>query len=87
MDARRREATARQILPGAPDAPAGDPVTAGLRHMFDLIAQEPIPEDFLRLLDEIDARASEMPSVGDAGDGSVSLPGNNAKAPKPGASR
>lgn len=34
---------------------SSDPVTAGLQQMFAAIADEPIPEDFLRLLDEIEA--------------------------------
>ena len=32
-----------------------DSVTAGLQRMFASIADEPIPDDFLRLLDSIDA--------------------------------
>lgn len=40
-----------------PPAP-GDPVTQGLQRLFASIADEPIPEDFLRLLDEIDARTT-----------------------------
>lgn len=39
----------------APQGPGSDPVTAGLRQMFAAIADEPIPDDFLRLLDEIEA--------------------------------
>ena len=38
--------------------PAFDPITAALRQMHDDVANEPIPDDFMRLLDEIDARAS-----------------------------
>lgn len=97
MDARRREAIAPQITPGMPDAPSGDPVTAGLRQMFDVIAQEPIPDDFLRLLDEIDARASEIPragtamrsapGVGDAGGDPAGYVGGQDRASKPGAMR
>lgn len=37
---------------------ASDPVTAALRKMHDEIASEPIPEDFLALLDQIDAKMS-----------------------------
>ncbi|MBL0925375.1 MAG: hypothetical protein IBJ12_13040 [Sphingomonadaceae bacterium] len=36
----------------------GDPVTAALRKMHDEIASEPIPADFLALLDQIDAKMS-----------------------------
>ena len=38
-----------------PHSSAPDPVTAGLRQMFAAIADEPIPDDFLRLLDDIEA--------------------------------
>ncbi len=38
--------------------PAFDPITAALRQMHDEVASEPIPDDFMRLMDEIDARAS-----------------------------
>lgn len=37
---------------------AFDPIAAALRQMHDKVAQEDIPDDFLRLLDEIDERAS-----------------------------
>ena len=39
-----------------------DPVTAGLKQLFAALESEPIPEDFLRLLDEIEAARE-----GDAG--------------------
>ena len=44
----------------------GDPITTGLQQMFAAIADEPIPDEFLRLLDEIDAKAagSTTPGVG-----------------------
>nr|WP_310522988.1 NepR family anti-sigma factor [Polymorphobacter sp.] len=42
----------------SPSTAVGDPVTAGLQRLFASIADEPIPEDFLRLLDEIEARAA-----------------------------
>lgn len=38
--------------------PAFDPITAALRQMHDGVTNEPIPDDFLRLLDEIDDRIS-----------------------------
>jgi hypothetical protein len=38
--------------------PAFDPITAALRQMHDDVAGEPIPDDFMRLLDQIDARVS-----------------------------
>ena len=34
-----------------------DPVTTGLQQLFAAIADEPIPDDFLKLLDEIEARS------------------------------
>ena len=37
-------------------SPAFDPITAALRQMHDGVANEAIPDDFLRLLDEIDER-------------------------------
>lgn len=36
--------------------PAFDPITAALRQMHDGVASEAIPDEFLRLLDEIDDR-------------------------------
>lgn len=38
--------------------PNFDSLTAALRQMHDNIANEPIPEDFLDLLDQIDAKMS-----------------------------
>jgi len=38
--------------------PNFDPLTAALRQMHDSIANEPIPDDFLDLLDQIDAKMS-----------------------------
>jgi hypothetical protein len=35
-----------------------DPLTAALRQMHNSIANEPIPDDFLELLDRIDAKMS-----------------------------
>ena len=40
---------------------AGDTVTRGLQKMFAAIADEPIPDDFMRLLDEIDERVKKAP--------------------------
>ncbi|MEO6715779.1 MAG: NepR family anti-sigma factor [Novosphingobium sp.] len=34
----------------------GDPIAAALRQMHDSVASEDLPDDFLRLLGEIDAR-------------------------------
>lgn len=38
--------------------PEFDPLTAALRQMHDSVANEPIPDDFLDLLDMIDAKMS-----------------------------
>lgn len=38
--------------------PNFDSLTAALRQMHDNIANEPIPDDFLDLLDQIDAKMS-----------------------------
>lgn len=37
---------------------AFDPIAAALKQMHDEVASESIPDDFLRLLDEIDERAA-----------------------------
>lgn len=44
-------------LGGAMD-PEFDSLTAALRQMHDSIANEPVPDDFLDLLDQIDAKFS-----------------------------
>jgi hypothetical protein len=33
-----------------------DPVAAALRQLHDTVAAEPVPEDFLRILEQIDAK-------------------------------
>ncbi len=38
---------------------AFDPIAAALRQMHDKVSQEAVPDDFLRLLDEIDERAAK----------------------------
>jgi len=71
---KEQEDTMDAVFTGAALRPAGrppgggrqtghDPVTLGLQGLFDQIAKEPIPEDFYRLLDEIDARAAS-PTAG-----------------------
>ena len=40
-----------------------DPLTAALRQMHDSVANEPIPADFLNLLDMIDAKMSASKKV------------------------
>lgn len=36
-----------------------DPITAALRQMHDGIASEPVPDDFLSLLDQLEERMAE----------------------------
>lgn len=45
----------KQRADGSMD-PEFDPLTAALRQMHDSIANEPVPDDFLDLLDQIDAK-------------------------------
>lgn len=66
MDARRTGAYARQPISETPEPP-GDPVTAGLQRLFAAVAEEPIPSEFLSLLDEIEKRAAELPAGGGSG--------------------
>ncbi len=50
-----------QSRPTAVDADqCFDPITAALRQMHDDIANEPIPADFLALLDQIDAKMTAL---------------------------
>lgn len=43
---------------GDATGPEFDSLTAALRQMHDSIASEPVPDDFLDLLDQIDAKMS-----------------------------
>jgi Anti-sigma factor NepR len=36
--------------------PAFDPVAAALKQLHQSVADEPVPDDFLRILDDIDAK-------------------------------
>lgn len=55
MDVRVSGGSARRVPGPLPGGGAGaDLVTTGLQKLFGSIANEPIPEEFLRLLDEID---------------------------------
>lgn len=56
MDDRKDKRRKRAFVNDAD--PAFDPVTAALRQMHDSIAGEPIPDDFMELLDKIDAKMS-----------------------------
>lgn len=61
MDAGMSGGPASSVQPAARAAPGGDQVTAGLQRLFDSIADEPIPDDFLRLLDDIDNSVARLP--------------------------
>lgn len=39
--------------------PDFDPISAALRQMHDGVANEPVPDEFLLLLDQLDARMAE----------------------------
>ena len=39
--------------------PDFDPISAALRQMHDGVASEPVPDEFLLLLDQLDARIAE----------------------------
>jgi hypothetical protein len=43
--------------------PEFDPLTAALRQMHDSISNEPVPDDFLDLLDQIDAKISSAKKI------------------------
>lgn len=43
--------------------PEFDSLTAALRQMHDSIANEPVPDDFLDLLDQIDAKMSSAKKI------------------------
>ena len=43
--------------------PEFDSLTAALRQMHDSIANEPVPDDFLDLLDQIDAKISASKKI------------------------
>lgn len=39
--------------------PEFDPIAAALKQMHDGVAKEPVPDEFLRLLDQLDERLAE----------------------------
>jgi hypothetical protein len=52
-----QQAMAKATKPGNHDQDMGsDPIAAALKQMHDEVASEALPEDFLRLLDEIDTK-------------------------------
>jgi Anti-sigma factor NepR len=40
-----------------------DPVSAALKQMHAAVASEPVPDDFMRILDEIDAKIAAAKSL------------------------
>ena len=52
----RNEGKKRSATSGESLDPEFDSLTAALRQMHDSIANEPVPDDFLDLLDKIDAK-------------------------------
>lgn len=56
-------ATKADTSAGKPNNDVGmafDPIEAALREMHDRVADEAIPDEFFSLLDELDARASNL---------------------------
>jgi hypothetical protein len=51
-----QQAMAKANKPDNHDEIGNDPIAAALRQMHDTIANEVLPDDFLRLLDEIDTK-------------------------------
>jgi hypothetical protein len=45
------------------EAFGGDPIAAALKQMHDAVASEALPDDFLRLLDEIDTKIAAKNSA------------------------
>jgi hypothetical protein len=43
--------------------PAFDPVAAALKQLHQAVENEPLPEDFLRILDDIDAKIKASKST------------------------
>lgn len=63
-------ATSRAPAPGTAGPAAGiDPISVGLQRLFESVADEPVPDDFMALLDRIEAAererdSNEPPSAG-----------------------
>ncbi len=57
-------AMAKANRPGNHDEDIGsDPIGAALKQMHDAVASEDLPDDFLRLLDEIDTKIASKKSA------------------------
>lgn len=69
MEHRMTQGSRGRSLSGAPSQPAppaaspapADPISTGLRRLLSSVSEEPVPDDFLRLLDQLDARMKERP--------------------------
>jgi hypothetical protein len=44
-----------------------DPISAGLRQLLDTVSQEPVPDEFLRLLDRLDENVQRAAAPGAGG--------------------
>jgi hypothetical protein len=55
-----QQAMVKANKPGNHDADSGaDPIAAALKQMHDAVANEELPADFLKLLDEIDMKIAD----------------------------
>jgi hypothetical protein len=59
------------MAPGPGAGQGVDPITVGLQHLFAAVIEEPIPDDFMALLDRIEAAERERepqtpPNAGDS---------------------
>jgi Anti-sigma factor NepR len=55
-----QQAMSKANKPGNHNEDLGsDPIAAALKQMHDAVASEDLPEDFLRLLDEIDTKIAD----------------------------
>lgn len=46
---------------GTPTSGATDPISTGLRRLLSSVSEEPVPDDFLRLLDALDESMKDRP--------------------------
>lgn len=42
---------------------SADPIAAGLRRLLASVSEEPVPDEFMRLLDELDSKRSGKPAT------------------------
>lgn len=55
-DNSNRESKAKPLQNHAMKSKTNDPIAAALRQLHDDVVSEPVPDDFLRLLSEIDQK-------------------------------